>query len=205
MEKNDSAKENILGKDIGKKETTRKEKKGREKEGKTDQMTDAEKDKEISLLSNALEEKTKEAASHYEQLLRVRAEFENFKKRQAKEHVQYLKYSNEGLIRELIPVLNNLERASDAAKTNKDVEALQSGVEMILNMFYEAFKKAGVEPIHSAGQPFDPSRHEVVTCLESGEHEENTVIQEFEKGYLLHDRLLCPAKVVVSKKPSNNG
>ncbi len=155
---------------------------------------------QIEALQKALEEKTNEAASHYEQLLRVRAESENFKKRQAKEHSQFLKYSNENLIKSLFPVINNLDRANEAAKTNKDVESLRVGVEMILKMFYEALKKAGVEPVESIGQAFDPSRHEVISCMESANHEENVVMQEFEKGYYLHDRLLCPAKVVISKK-----
>jgi len=156
---------------------------------------------ETALLAKALEEKTKEAASHYEQLLRARAEFENFKKRQAREHSQFLKYANENLIHSLLPIINNLERANEAAKANQDIAALRVGVEMILKMFFDALKQAGVEPIESAGRPFDPAKHEVISCVESPDHEENTVLQEFEKGYTLHDRLLCPAKVSVSKKP----
>ncbi|MBI5184711.1 MAG: nucleotide exchange factor GrpE [Nitrospinae bacterium] len=198
-------KESAIEKEIRKREAARKDKKGGDKEGKGAPKADVDKDSEIARLCKALEDKTKEAASHYEQLLRVRAEFENFKKRQAKENAQFLKYSNENLIKSLLPVISNLERANDAAKSNKDIESLRVGVEMILSMFYEALKRAGVEPVQSSGLPFDPSRHEVVSCVESGEHEENTVMHEFEKGYLLHDRLLCPAKVVVSKKPSGNG
>lgn len=158
---------------------------------------------ETALLTKALEEKTKEAASHYEQLLRTRAEFENSKKRQAREHSQFLKYANENLIHSLLPIINNLERANEAAKANQDIEALRVGVEMILKMFFDTLKQAGVEPIQSTGQPFDPAKHEVISCVESPDHEENTVLQEFEKGYLLHDRLLCPAKVSVSKKPQD--
>ncbi len=187
-----------------KKGSQEKEKGDKSAVGKKGHKIISEKDKEMALLAKALEEKTKEAASHYEQLLRVRAESENYRKRQAKEQSQFLKYSNESLIKSLLPVINNLERANEAAKTNNNVESLREGVEMILKMFYDVLKQVGVEPIQSANQSFDPSRHEVISCVESAEHEENTVIREFEKGYFLHDKLLCPARVIVTKKPAGS-
>jgi len=160
---------------------------------------------EEARLSRELELKSKEAASYRDQLLRLRAEFENTRKRQARERAQYLQYASEELIKSLLPVIKNLERANQHAQEHKDGESLREGVAMILNQFYEVLKKEGVEPVESLGQPFDPARHEVISCLETADHEENTVMEEFEKGYYLRDRLLCPSKVVVSKKPAREG
>jgi len=137
-----------------------------------------------------------------DRLLRLAAEFENFKKIAARERVQSLKFANEGLIVSLLPAIDNLEQAVKAGKKADQAQDLLIGVEMVLKQMIEALQKAGVEFFNSEGQPFDPSRHEAVCEQEAEDKEEGTVVQEFQKGCLYNGRLLRASRVAVAKKSS---
>jgi molecular chaperone GrpE len=150
-----------------------------------------------------LETARQEAQQHYDRLLRVSAEFDNYKKRTAKELAEFRKFANESLIKELLPVVDNLERAvSLAASESETVDSFVEGVELTLKEIRKVFARHQVMPIESIGQPFDPCFHQAVMQLETSEHPANTVVQELQKGYTIHDRLLRPAMVVVSKSNS---
>lgn len=147
-----------------------------------------------------------EAAESHDRLLRLTAEFDNYKKRTQRRMDDQKKLSNAELIKDLLPVIDNLERAAAVCDENR--EGLESGmvegVKMTLNELLEVLRKYHVTPIEARGQPFDPNYHEAVMQEESAEFPENTVISELQKGYLLHDRLIRPAMVVVSKGRSTN-
>ena len=139
-----------------------------------------------------------------EQVLRVRAEAENFRKRLQREKDDFVRFAREGFIRELLPVKDNLERA--LAHAEQEPAGIVDGVRMTLEQFSSIFKNMGVEPVECVGQPFDPARHEAMTQVESSEHEPNCVVDELQKGYTLHGRLLRPAMVSVAKEPvAKNG
>ncbi len=152
--------------------------------------------------ANQLESAKQEARDNYDRLLRVSAEFENFKKRASKEQAEFKKYANEALIKDLLSVVDNLERAvSAAANESKDVSSFLEGVELTLQEILKILNKYHVNPIEAVGNPFDPSYHQAVMQTETSDYPANTIIQELQKGYLIHDRLLRPAMVVVSKSP----
>lgn len=157
---------------------------------------------EIKDLRNKLEEKNNELDDLRNQFLRYRAETENFKKRLRKEKEDFTRYANEKIIKELISIYDNLERALAAPEGN--VESLKEGVKMISQQFFALLEKENVTQIPGTGEPFDPAVHEALCHMESDEHDENTIIEEYSKGYMLNGRVIIPAKVVVSKKPSNN-
>ncbi len=140
-----------------------------------------------------------EAKSMFDRLLRVSAEFDNYKKRSAREMEEFRKYANETILSELLVVVDNLERAIDAGEKSvgKDHELLK-GVEMTLKEMMRIFEKFSVKPVESVGKAFDPAFHQAVMQEPSDQVPENTVVKEFQKGYLLHDRLLRPAMVAVS-------
>lgn len=149
-------------------------------------------------LRQQLAEKTKEAAEFFDKWLRLRAEFENFKKRMQKEKADLLKFGNESLLRALLPVLDNLTRALDHGKEAGGNPSLVEGVELIHKQFLNILERFGVKPISAVGELFDPEKHEALAQEES-DLEPNKVISEVEKGYLYHERLLRPAKVIVAK------
>ena len=153
-------------------------------------------------LPGKLLEKEKEAKENYEKYLRSVAELENYKKFAARERSDLIRYNNENIIRDILPILDGLDRALDLAGTSKDVNAFMDGVRMIQEQLFNCLEKYGVRKIEAAGREFDPNIHEALLQVESDEHEDNHVVTEFEKGYLLNDRLLKPAKVSVSKRPS---
>jgi molecular chaperone GrpE len=155
---------------------------------------------EIRDLNSKLEVKTAEAEENYDRLLRVSAEFENYKKRTAREMADFKKFANQSLLRELLPIIDNLELAIKAAAEAPDGEdaCLLDGVELTRKEILKVFENFHVEPIDALGKPFDPNFHEAVMREESDEHPENTVVNELQKGYLMHDRLLRPSMVVVA-------
>jgi len=128
------------------------------------------------------------------------AEFENFKKRSHKEREDLLKFGNERLLEEFLPVVDNLERAIEAAKKTEGAHSVLEGVEMVLKQFMLTLEKFGVKPIEAQNKPFDPEFHEAVSQKPTEECEPNTVVEVFQAGYLLHGRLLRPARVVVSTR-----
>ena len=159
--------------------------------------------KELSPLEQLEEQirlKDEELASQKDTFLREKAELENFKKRLTKEKEDFVQFANERLLKELIQIEDNLERALEVP--NATFESLKEGVEMIQKQFTAFLKNQKAEPIDALGKPFDPNLHEVLNQQESEEHEENRVIQEYSKGYTLNARILRSAKVVIAKKPA---
>jgi len=148
----------------------------------------------------------KEAAENHDRLLRVCADFENYKKRAQRQMDDHRKYSNAELIKDLLPVIDNLERAVAAQKENPagDEACMAEGVEMTLNELKNVLGKYDVTPIEANGKPFDPNYHEAMMQEDRPDLPENTVVNELQKGYLLHDRLIRPSMVVVSKGGSTN-
>ena len=147
-----------------------------------------------------LEKAQQEVKETRDEMLRMRAETDNLRKRLQKEKQDSVQFANERLIKQLIPIFENLDRALKAPDTN--VESLKEGVKLTSDQVHALFKKENVEPIKAVGEPFDPSVHEVLSQMESDEHEENTVIEEYSKGYRMNGRVLLPSKVVTSKKPA---
>jgi molecular chaperone GrpE len=145
-----------------------------------------------------LDAKAKDAAERHDQLLRLGAEFENYKKRVQKEKSDLIKFGNESLLKAVLPILDNLERAIGHGKKMNENGPLLQGVEITLRQLLNILERFGVKPVAAMGESFDPEKHEAVSQAES-DQEPNRVISELEKGYLFHERLLRPAKVLVSK------
>jgi molecular chaperone GrpE len=139
------------------------------------------------------------AAEALEKMLRIRADFENSRKRLERDKTDFIKYANDQIISQLIPFVDDFKRAFAAADQTKDFEVLHRGVEMILKHLIELLKQKGVTEIEAVGKKFDPAFHEAMLQVETDEHPENTIVEEFQKGYLLNDRVLRAAKVKVAK------
>lgn len=139
-----------------------------------------------------------EVAELKDRMLRDRAELENFKRRQARDKAEALRFANEGLLRDMLPLVDNLHRAVEHARGSRETAAIADGVEMTLRSLTEALERHGVKIVEALGRPFDPTHHEAIGQIES-EHPPNTVVGEHQRGYLLHDRLLRPALVTVGK------
>jgi molecular chaperone GrpE len=147
-----------------------------------------------------LEQARAEAAANYDKYVRAVAEFENQKKRLQRDKETALKFAEENLIRELLPSLDNLERALNQDRNGVDFGIkLLEGVEMTRRGLVSTLEKFGLRPLESVGEPFDPNFHEALAMEASSEVPEQKVLKEYEKGYFLKDRLLRAAKVVVSK------
>lgn len=153
----------------------------------------------IADLRKQLEAKELEAKNSYERYLRQAAELDNFKKRTARERDEAIRFANEALIKDLLPVVDNLERAVAHASGGGNGNPLVEGVEMVLKGLLDVLMKHGVVQITALGQLFDPSKHEAMAQVESDTHEPNSVVDELHKGYMLRDRLLRPALVSVAK------
>lgn len=142
-----------------------------------------------------------EAARLKDQLLRLAADFDNYKKRARREQSDVSKASREEVLRDLLPVFDNLERATAHAAQATDIAALTEGIAMVMRQFTDTLGKLGVERIESVGKPFDPTVHEAVQHLETSEHAAGAVAVELQAGYRSGDRVLRPAMVVVAKPP----
>ncbi len=171
-------------------------------ESAVEPVTEAESDDPIEKLETELQAARLEAVEAREDMLRMQADMENLRKRLVREHEKSRMRTLERFMNDLLPVRDSLERgleaASDPAAT---VEALTEGKQLIMKMLSKAMGDHGLKTIDPLGEPFDPEMHEAMTMLTSDQLDENTVIDVIEKGYLLHDRLIRPAKVVVSRKP----
>ena len=153
-------------------------------------------------LREALAAKTQEVDRLQDRILRLQAEFENFKKRTAREKAEFLKFAHEGLILDFLPVLDNLERALRSARAEAGSNPLIEGIEMIIRLFRGALDKAGVKAIEALGQPFDPAFHQAVAQEEGDGEGELVVVDEVQKGYTIEGRVLRPAMVKVSRAAS---
>jgi molecular chaperone GrpE len=160
---------------------------------------------ELAKLRENLQAKEKEANENYDRYVRQVAESENFRKRANRERDEAIRFANETLVKDLLPVIDNLERAVAHAKDGGNGKPLVEGVEMVLRGFFDTLAKHGVVPIAAVGQRFDPEKHEAMAQIESGTYEPDTVVEEYHKGYLLRDRLLRPALVSVAKTPKSQG
>src|SRR3954463_1703561 len=154
----------------------------------------------------SLKEKASKAEEYWDRLLRQTADFDNYKKRAAREKSEAIKYANEGVLQKLIPILDNFEMAL-AAVSNENAgaasaQSLQQGVSMIHSQLRNALLEAGLEEIDATNKVFDPNLHEAVSQRETNEVPEGHVVQQMRKGYKFRDRLVRPASVVVAKKPA---
>jgi molecular chaperone GrpE len=166
--------------------------------------TETSSEAELEALRRTLAAKEEEAKMNREQWLRQAAELENFKKRTARERDEAIRFANEALARDLLPVIDNLERAISHAQETTECKPLLEGVEMIQKSLLDVLTKHGLSQMTAAtGQPFDPAKHEAMAQVERDDHEPNTVVEEHHKGYFFHSRLLRPALVTVAKSASS--
>jgi molecular chaperone GrpE len=161
--------------------------------------TDTEKEAPDSLFDE-LEKSKQEAADNYDKFLRASAELENYKKRAVKELADAINYGNEKIIKDILPIIDSLERALDHAVANsEDFDTFVEGLKLIYEKFLNTLEKHGVEKIDAVGMEFDPNFHEAMLQVESEDYDDNKIVEEFERGYLLNGRLLRPVKAAVSK------
>jgi molecular chaperone GrpE len=180
------------------KEDKEKRFKGTAPEKPTTQVT-AGTPQNIQELPQQLEEKTKEAQEYYDRLLRLAADLENLKKRQERERAELLQFANEKLLKDLLPVVDNLELALDHGRQSEAPASFLEGIDLVYQGFLKVLARFGVTPIASVGQQFDPAFHNAVLQEEAPEVPDCTVLKELQKGYLLQNRLLRPAMVVVAR------
>ena len=159
-------------------------------------------DDPIEVLEAELQAARLEAVEARQDMLRMQADMENLRKRLVREHEKARRRTLERFMNDLLPVRDSLERGLEAATDPAaSVEALIEGKQLIMKMLIKAMSDHGLQTIDPIGEVFNPEKHEAMTMLPSDQHDENTVIDVLEKGYQLHDRLIRPAKVVVSRKP----
>lgn len=160
---------------------------------------------EVEDLKTELERVTEESKENYDRFLRASAELENYRKRTAREMEDLRKYAIQALLKDLLPVADNLDLAiKSTAETNHSERSLLDGIGLTRKELLKVFDRYHVKPIEALGSAFDPNYHEAVMREESEEHDENTVITELQKGYLIHDRLLRPSMVVVAAPKANS-
>ncbi len=158
---------------------------------------------DISQLQQQLEQKTKEAQDNYDRALRLAAEMENLKKRLDKEKADLLQFANENLIKELLPVVDNLELALEHGRQAETPASFLEGIELVHQGFLKALARFGVTPLEAVGQPFDPAYHNAVMQEAAPEVPDCSVLKELQKGYLMNNRLLRPAMVVVARNTTD--
>jgi molecular chaperone GrpE len=146
-----------------------------------------------------LEKTRSEAEEYLDSLQRLKAEFENFRKRTLREQSEFLKMASQGLISELLPVLDNFERALEHEVDSNQLDDYKKGLRLVYGQLLDVLAKEGLSTLEPVGQPFDPTQHEALMQEESDEHPEGTVVRVLEKGYVLKDRIIRPAKVIVAQ------
>ena len=159
----------------------------------------------VTALEAELAAAREEVRRSNERWVRERADLENAKKRAARERAEATRLGTEALIRDLLPVVDNLERAVEHAESGGNGQPLVQGVALVLKALREVLERHGVTRVDAQGTRFDPAHHEAVAHVESAEHEPNAVIEEHQPGYRLHERLLRPALVTVAKAPTAGG
>ena len=155
----------------------------------------------LGALRSELDARTREAAESRDRYVRTLAEFDNYRRRTGREREEWRRQAQEELLREILPVLDNFDRALAAAPPPGTDQAFRTGVELIHRNFLAALERLGVRPFGAVGEPFDPTRHEAVGRVERRDVEDQTVVSEALRGYLLQDRVLRPAQVVVAVHP----
>lgn len=176
------------------------------------QESDSEKKDAETILDSSeetasrIESLEQEAKETYDRLLRVSAEFENYKKRAAREMSDLRKYANENIAKAMLPVIDNLGRAIESSGNDGHVNSsLVEGVDMTLKEILKILEHFGVKPFESVGESFDPAFHQAVMQEETEEHPGNIVLKELQRGYMMHDRLIRPSMVIVSKQKEAGG
>ena len=169
----------------------------------TEKMAEEIKPGEDKDMAVALEEAKNKLQESEDKLLRLAADFDNTRKRLEREREISLKYAEENILKELLPGIDNIERAMDQGRETNSMESLLKGVELTRNGLLATLEKYGVKAIDAIGQPFDPNIHEALAMEATEEMEPNLVLREFQRGYLYKDRLLRPSKVIVSKLPGS--
>ncbi|MCX5692475.1 MAG: nucleotide exchange factor GrpE [Candidatus Omnitrophica bacterium] len=149
----------------------------------------------------ALEDKVKKSDEYFDRLLRLQADFDNYKKRLEKDKIEFIKFANEEIIAEILKIIDDFERAVEAGKTKHDFDVLYKGIEMIHNDLRNFLKEEGIKEIEAKGKPFDPHEHEAMMQEETDAHPEDYVIEELQKGYTFNGRVIRPSKVKVAKRP----
>ena len=190
--KKEKGQEHLESQDVQKKEETR--------EALPSETSEETKNEDLASLLKVKEE---ELQKEHDRLLRALAEHENYKKRMARERADFLKFGNESLMKELLPILDNLELSLEHARNTTSANAITEGIELVKKEFLRKLEKYGLSAISARGEKFDPNRHEAAVQIETTEHPEDTVVDEFQKGYFIHDRLLRPARVSVAKAPQS--
>ncbi|HYA85935.1 MAG TPA: nucleotide exchange factor GrpE [Nitrospirota bacterium] len=178
-----------------------------EEDGELDSYVQAEDTAEVSAdiakLTQALEQKAKEAAEEHDKYIRTSADFDNYRKRMQRDFADFRKYANEQMARELLSVLDHLSLAiKHAAEAGESNDGLRQGVELVHKQLRDVLEKFGIVVFASQGEPFDPSKHDAIMQETTDAVPENTVVQVFQEGYLYHDKVLRHARVSVSKKPA---
>ena len=170
-----------------------------------------EKEEEIASLNSKLrhlKEEVKsidlEANKYLDHLKRLKAEYENYKKRAIKERQQIVLWSIEDFVKELLPVLDNLERAIDSTRSTQDFSSLVEGIQLVESQFKSVLKKQGLKEIKAKGMQFDPYLHEAIMRIESEDYPDNLVVEELQKGYKFKDKVLRPSMVKVNKRDDSN-
>lgn len=176
-------------------------------QGETERKEEREDElrEQLEALKEKLSEAEEEKEDYRDRLLRLQADLENFKKRQRKKKREQLRKEREDIIRDFIPIYDNLTRAINNYEENEDKDTFIEGIEKIYTQFSELLNKKDIEPMEAAGEKFDPSKHEALMKVESDEYDDNEIVEEFERGYSYGDRVLKPSKVKVNVKPSPNG
>lgn len=160
---------------------------------------------ELAKLREQIAAKERECEENYDRYMRQLAELDNFRKRTKREKDDAIRFANEAFMRDLLPVVDNLERAVAHSKGGGNGKPLVEGVEMVLKGFLDALTKHGLVQVSAVGEPFDPAKHEAMAQLVTEDCAPNTVVEEHHKGYLLGDRLLRPALVTVAKTENPQG
>lgn len=163
-------------------------------------------EEELSDNKKLVQEKDNLCKEYLKHLERLQADFDNYKKRQEKKQKEFIEFANARLLNTLLSVVDNLERALDSSKNNKNAKAIKEGVNNTLKEFHNILNKEGVKPMQSIGHRFDPYEHEAVMKMETDKYQEDTVVEEFQKGYYIKSKILRPAivKVAVSSDKIKN-
>jgi len=155
----------------------------------------------IQTAEDELEKMKQELDQKNDMMLRIAAELDNYKKRVAKERESLIKYAAQEIIQELLPILDNFERAVESASKSNDFDSFFEGVKLVSKQIYDILEKRGVKQIDALGKTFDPNFHEAVMQINSDDYPINVVAQELQRGYILNDRVIRPSMVAVSKGP----
>ena len=162
-----------------------------------DENIDKVAEEDVEDLKCQLAEQASRAEEYFQRLARLQADFENYRRRTAREKEELVKFATEQLVVSLLPVIDNFERALASGCENPD--KLLEGVEMIYRQLFDLLAAEGLVPIPAVGERFDPARHEAVSQVESSEHVDDTILEEFRRGYYLKDKVIRPSMVKVAR------